>query len=627
MPPVDPLNPAQAALVAKALAASRVESPAHSVRPMATDNPKRIMFGAPGPGGVRGIVVPKHMWDGNPGENIAGMKQINKARAEVYGPEHRDPLNVAKIEAVHREVLRSHFAKPLPAQLADEKVALQRLRDAKHISQKADTLDTSEKLDTVHHEHDGQGRTYEAYAAKGIAGHSLYTSGSGAHARHHIVNTCPGQTAGCSGGVSPEGIVDTSKGTCFAPNAESQYVNASIRRACHEQAKHDPAMTKDWILAHTGSLRSAAARADKQNKRTLFRPNVVDETDRSSRHVIAGLNRQRAEMGKPPIIANSYGKTSELHDPENGYYVTHSNVGPKVKGGAEIAENIHRDGQRVQSTVLAADTHGRDFVNENGNKTPPKNSYLVTDVPRDSPLDAKMRRSIKYAKYWSAGREANKLKPDELAEPPEAHYGFTAAGKRALTTPEFAHYGHVTINGKRYDYQKQHVLHPRYVQVGVNDDGSPHMIPTDSRFKDNEFLPARRYRTRNGKAAGAILMTTPTTSTSKAGHHTSFTHHVDDNHIAWARANHGEYEIDPPAEQEAARGKPYVAPKRVKYAHGGAAQEAAGGHEGGELDLSTPELSNAAQEHLAHRGDGIDEPLQTPANDDPHVLRALKLVV
>jgi hypothetical protein len=560
-----------------------------------TANPKRILFRAPGPGGVKGIVVPRHMWEGT--ARAAGMREINAARAAVYGAEPRDPLNVAQIADVHAGVLKEHFAKPLGAQLADEAVATERLRAAQHISKGAGTLDKSEKLDTVHHEHDDRGRSYVAFASKGVAGHALYTSGYGDHERHHILNTCPGQTTGCSGGVSASGVVDTSKGTCFAPNAESQYVNAAVRRACHEQAKADPAMTRDWILAHTGSLRKVAAQADRKNKRTLFRPNVVDETDRSSRHVIAGLNRQRAAIGLPPIVANSYGKTGELHDPENGYYVTHSNVGPKVKRGAEIAENVSRDSQRVQNTVLAANTHGKDFVNERGHKTPPKNSYLVTDVHRGSPLDARMQAAIGHAKYWSAPR------PVAPGEAPEAHVGVTADGRHVPTTPDLAHYGHVTLNGRRYDYQKQHILHPRLVQVGHNDDGSPHMIPTDSRFKDDDFLPAQRFQTRNGKNAGAILMTTPTTSTSGALHDSQFTHHVSDAHVAHAQAHGGEYEIDPPHEQEAARGRAYVAPQpmafRKRRASGGAVDDVS--EDDPNDSMAFPEQDDRAQAHILHR--------------------------
>ena len=205
-----------------------------------TANPKRILFHAPGPGGVRGIVVPRHMWEGNPKQGVAGMREINAARARVYGAEHRDPLNVAQVADVHHGVLREHFAKPLAEQLAAERDALARLQAARHISAGADTLDTGEKLDTVHHEHDDRGRSYEAFASKGVAGHALYTSGHGEHERHHVLNTCPGQTAGCSGGVSAAGIADTSKGTCFAPNAEAQYVNASVRRAATSRPSTTP---------------------------------------------------------------------------------------------------------------------------------------------------------------------------------------------------------------------------------------------------------------------------------------------------------------------------------------------------------------------------------------------------
>lgn len=563
---------------------------------MAGPKVTRLVFQASGSGGVKGINVPRHMWEGSEKSNITGMKDINAARAKVYGAENRDPLTIGKMGKIHKDTLQDHFQKPVAQQLADEKAALQRLRDAKHIGQKANTLDESEKLDTVRHETDEQGRTHVGFASKGVAGHALYTSGHGKNMKHHVLNTCPGQTTGCGGGVDEKGMVDTTRGTCFAPVAESQYPSASIRRACHAQAKHDPAMTKDWILAHTGSMRDASNSADKKNVRLLFRPNVVDETDVSSRHVIRHLNRQREADGKPPIIANSYGKTNELHDPENGYYVTHSNVGPKVKMGKSIAENISRDKQRVRNTIAAVDAGGKDFTNDDGNKTPPKGSYMVTDVKRGSPLNERMEKAITHAKYWSTGRTQDELSDQEKAEGSEGHFG--PNGKP--TTPDKAHFGHITLNKKRFDYQRQHILHPRLVQVGKNDDGSPHMIPTDSRFKDEEFLPKKRFMTKNGKKAGPILMTTPTTSTSNAGHNTSFTHNVSEKHVEHALENKGEYEIDPPAEQEKAAGKEYIPPQPIKFmASGGSVRPSQDFDEHHQF----PEQSYMAQAHLAHRMD------------------------
>ena len=561
---------------------------------------KRVTIKAEGPGGVKGLVVPRHTLEGNAKSGAVGLHEMNEARAKVYGSEHREPLTLAKIGATHKKTLAEHFAKPLEEQHAAEEAALARLREAKHIGKTANTLDESEKLDTVRHEHDEEGRTHVGYASKGVAGHALYTSGHGKDTKYHVINTCPGQTEGCGGGKDAEGIVDTKKGTCFAPNAESQYPGAATRRAAHEQAKHDPKMTHDWILAHTGSLRNAARLADKNNQRLLFRPNVVDETDVSSRHVIRHLNEQRKAEGKPPIIANSYGKTNELHDPENGYYVTHSNVGPKVKKGQEISENIGRDKARVRNTVLAADNRG-DFTNEQGHKTPPKGSYMVTDVKRGSPMAKSMEGAITHAKYWTTGRHEHELSEEEKAEGPEGHY----SGSGRKTTENKAHYGHRTVNGERFDYQRQHILHPRLVQVGTNKDGTPHMIPTDSRFKDTEFLPKNRYKTKNGKEAGHILMTTPTESTSNLGHQTSFTHHVSDKHIEHALKNNGEYEIDKPEDQIKARGKEYAAPQPIKFhAEGGSIGE--GRHPGlGFEDFHAfPESNYAAQRHLAmRRGD------------------------
>lgn len=581
----------------------------------------RIKIDAEGPNGVKGIVVPRHMWEGSSGVyskgdrkgqafKNEGMRDINVARAKVYGSENRDPLDVGKIGKIHEKTLEEHFSRPLEEQHAAEQEALGRLRKAKHIKNDADTLDKSEKLDTVRHEHDEQGRSHVGFASKGVAGHSLYTSGHGENQKHHVVNTCPGQTEGCGGGTDKNGIVDTSRGTCFAPNAEQQYVNASVRRAAHEQAKHDPAMTKDWILAHTASLRNAARLADKNNQRLLFRPNVVDETDVSSRHVIRHLNQQRKMDDKPPIIANSYGKTNELHDPENGYHVTHSNVGPKVKKGSTISENISRDKARVSNTIMAADNKG-DFKNEQGHKTPPKGSYMVTDVKRGSPMAKNMEEHITHVKYWGRGNEHLRLSEKEREEGPEGHYD--ANGKP--TTPEEAHYGHVTLKNHlgtplRFDYQKQHVLHPRLVNVperkknkktGKMEDVD-HMIPTDSRFMDTKFLPKNRFKTKNGKEAGHILMTTPTESTSNIGHQTSFTHHVGPEHIEHAKKNAGEYEIDKPEDQLKAAGKEYVAPQAVKfYADGGTV---GGRHIGFSDDdfHAFPEQNVVAQRHLAMRG-------------------------
>lgn len=522
------------------------------------ENSKRLVIHAhpDTKGPVKGLVVPKHMWHG--AAKNKGMEARNTDRAKVYGEEHREPLTLGGIESSHKAHLAEHFKKPKHEQIKAEKEAIGRLHAAGHLDSK-DTTDEGEKTDTVKHEHDEQGRTFEAASSKGVAGHALYTSGHGENAKHHVINTCPGQTKGCGGGVDSKGVADTLKGTCFAPRAEAQYPGAAIRRATHEQAKHDPKMTNDWVLAHTHSLRKRAESADKGNKRFLFRPNVVDETDRSSRHVIKHLNAQRATEKKPPIIANSYGKTNELHDPENGYHVTHSNIGPKVKHGFEISENKSRDKQRVRSTITATEGAGKHIVNDEGKQTPPKNSYAVLNIKRGSPIDHDFQKHVTHAKYWSTGREKHELTPEEHAQGPENH--FDGAGKP--TTPDKAHYGHKTVNGRRYDYQKQHVLHPRMVTVGKNEDGSDHSIPTDSRFKDNDFLPKDRFKSPNGKHAGAIVFTTPTTSTSHIQHHSAFTHHVDDKTIEHAKANNGEYEVDKPEHQEAAKGKEYVQPHAV----------------------------------------------------------------
>jgi hypothetical protein len=597
-----------------------------------TENPTRVKFHGIGSGGVRSIVVPRHMWEGKryagegpkAGENVDGMREVNKARAEIYGSEPRPPLNLGQITKIHKAALDEHFAKPLEEQRAAEQQALQRLKAAKHIGHDSDTLDSSEKLDTVNNEHGENGKTFSAKASKGVAGYALYTSGHGDNQQFYILNACPGQTEGCGGGVDENGTVDTSKGTCFAPNAESQYVNASVRRASHAQAKHDPAMTNDWILAHTGSLRKAVEAADRANKNFLFRPNVVDESDRTSRIAIAKLNQQRQQFNKNElsavnekrakkrqkpldelsnVIMNSYGKAGELHDPENGIFSTFSNIGPKVKNGMAIRENINRDQARVGETIRAqtgfSRGQGKDFMNEQGHLTPPKNSYMVTNVKRYSPMDEAMQRAFTHAKYWSAPRAVSHgegmgsdLTPAELQEGPEGHFD----GEGKPTTEDKAHYGHKTIGNLRFDYQRQHIIPPRQIEIKervkvpvLDKDGNPkkvgkktvyksdsngkplmqevtHHIASDSRFLDNNYFPPaqERYRSKNGKIAGGILLTTPTTSTSHVGHHTTFTHHVGEEDIAHAMQNNGEYVVDAPEKQIAAMGKQYAQPQEVK---------------------------------------------------------------
>jgi hypothetical protein len=615
--------------IRQGIASPNAESQPNSVQ-FDEQNPKRLIFsGREGRNRAR-INVPAHMWTGavhNTGALLPGMHTRNAARAKVYGAEKRDPLSLGKVEEVHKSILNQHFALPVEEQIKREKEATARLREAMHLPNTGDTLDKSEKLDTVNHERDAYGRGFVAFGSKGIAGHALYTSGHGPDSEFHIVNTCPGQSSGCGGGKDEHDTYDTTKGACFAPIAESQYPGAAIKRATHIQAKLDPAMTGDWILAHTGALRRVSNNADKKRKITLFRPNVVDESDRSSRHVIAGLNKQRAAQGLPGIIANSYGKTSEIHDPENGYFVTYSNAGPKVRPALtptpgrnqsepeynQISENIKRDASRIRQTANREDNKtGMKMLDANLARLPLKNSYMVTTVKRYSPLDKAMQQHFTHAKYWS------EIKPTDL-DVSEGHYD----GEGNETTPDKAHYGYKVIqgdDGERYvsGYQKQHFLHPRLVKVGKNKDGSDHMVPTDSRFMDENFLPPveQRYKTPSGKVAGAILLTTPTESTSTMRHHTQFNHFVDWPEIEHAQANNGEYEIDAPEKQLAAAGREYVPPRKqieaeqyapqkteMGYATGGAVGDMDDEEDDTDGIFGFPEQNGHAQYHLAHRAE------------------------
>ena len=509
------------------------------------ENDKRIIFKQDGehkPKGVSGLSVPKHMWEGS--KHTTGMKERNQKRAEVYGAEKRDPLSVPEMEDAHKSTLDAHFAKPKHEQIAAEKDAIGRLHRAGHLDSKS-TTDDSEKTDTILHEKDKHGKGYMAAACKGVAGHTVYTSGAGEHAEHKIVNTCPGQTRGCGGGVDAHGVANTSKGTCFAPQAEGQYPAAATRRSYLDQSKHDPKMTHDYILAHTHSIRAGAEKADKKDKNFVIRPNTLNENDRSTKHVVRHLNAQRTAEGKSKITSYQYSKTNELNDPENGVHVTHSNIGPKVINGETVKENVNRDNHRVNNTVTATKQSGEDLRNEQGNKTPAMHSYLVTNIPRGSDTDKEYQKHAKHIKYWDRG---TKLSDESTKDTPkEGHFD----GEGKPTTPDKAHHGFKVLNGRKYEYQKQHILHPRMTEV------NGHKIPSDSRFKDEDHMPTEnRFKSKNGKNAGGVVVTSATTSTSGERSNSSFTHRVDQhklNHIK----DTGEHEIDSPEEQESARGKEY----------------------------------------------------------------------
>jgi len=103
------------------------------------------------------------------------------------------------------------------------------------------------------------------------------------------------------------------------------------------------------------------------------------------------------------------------------------------------------------------------------------------------------------------------------------------------------------------------------------------------------------------------LMTTPTESTSNLGHHTEFTHNVDENHLEHAKRNNGEYEIDNPIQQEMSMGREYIKPEPIQVLKKKPVKLAGGGSVTGDNDLNDddfnafPERNFASQYHLAKR--------------------------
>ncbi len=502
--------------------------------------------------GVTSLNVPKHMWES--GKAHMGMKERNDARAEVYGSDNRAPLSIGEVEKAHKAKLEEHFKLPVKEQIKREKEAVERLKKAKHLPDTGRTTADSEKTDSIKYEKDENGKHYAASACKHVAGHAVYTSGNGDNEQHHILNTCPGQTKGCGGGADSSGGADVRRGACFAHNAETQYPHAAVNRAANTQAMHDPAMTHDWILAHAHSIRNDANKSDKKKLRHVVRPNTLAENDRSTRHVLKHLNKQRKEEGKDSIVSYQYSKANALHDPENEHHVTYSNTGPKVKGGATISENVGRDSARVRQTVTSTDSNGEKIKNDEGKVVPAKHSYVVHNLRRGSDEEKDFAQHVKTARYWDKGTKEKDQTEEEKNLPSEAHYD----GEGKETTPDKAHSGHLKVNGTLYRYHNQHVLHGLHRTVDVNG----HATPSDARFKDDEYLPKDRFKSKHG-VHGAIVATSPTLSTNLDKTATSeFTHDV---HGVADKAKHngGIWDIDHPHDQEAAKGKEYSSAQKV----------------------------------------------------------------
>ncbi len=503
--------------------------------------------------GATSINVPKHMWED--GKSHEGMKTRNKARAEVYGAEHRAPLSIPEVERTHKDTLDEHFKQTKDEQIKREKEAVARLKKAKHLPS-GKTTSESDKLDSIKYEHDEHGKPFNASACKHVAGHAVYTSGHGEHEKHHILNTCPGQTKGCGGGVGEDGRADVRKGACFAHNAETQYAHAAVARATNTQAMHDPAMSKDWVLAHTHSIRKDAEKSDKNGQRHVVRPNTLAENDKSTRHVQKHLNKQRKSEGKDSILSYQYSKGNALHDPENGHHVTYSNTGPKVKGGATIAENAHRDSSRVRQTVTSTDSNGKKIKNDDGKEVPAKHSYIVHNLRRGSEDEAEFAKHVKTGRYWGKGVPEHEQSESEKNLPSEGHYD----GNGKDTTPDKAHHGHMKVNGTLYKYHNQHVLHGLHRTVKVNG----HDTPSDARFMDDHYLPkkADRFKSEHGEH-GALISTSPTLSTNlEKTEKSEFTHDVK-GVAEKAKHNGGIWDIDHPHDQESAKGKNYVPAQSV----------------------------------------------------------------
>ena len=547
-------------------------------------NDKRVdVRGHSNSAGVTGVEVPKHMLEGDDGL-LAFHKRAQHEFSNSDGttPRHT-PMGDKELQRSHKSLAEEHAKLPKHEQIKVEKAATDRL----HRLGLKDVTSESEKTDTMlgmRHPKTGK-PIVSAPAIKNVAGHAVYPVGDD---EHHIINTCRGQTEGCGGKIDASGKINTKTGTCFVPNAESQYKGAARSRAVRTYCSHHPILHKDVFHATVGALRAEADKADKAkigengkvaspakkatdkspaveaNKHSgeigghvAVRPDTTAENDNDkTSHAVALLNKQRSEESakdgktRHEILINRYSKTGQ----EGSAY---SNTGPKVKAGGEIGENKRRDNGRIANTVTAK-SNGQDFVKANGEKEDPRHQYMPHDIRRNSDDEKRLDTHLHTVRYWSNPVAADKLTDHEKTKT-EAHYD--AKGKE--TTEDKAHSGFTTRNGRTYRYTNHHVIPKRYV------DGSP----ADDRLFDSHHMEATYGKREGGlyasggKRHGGIIA--PSTTLSTSNHkmvHGEFTHPMSKQLDKIVKT--GVYDADHPDDQEAARGKEYkepVEPVPVKF--------------------------------------------------------------
>ncbi len=521
------------------------------------ENNKRVdVRGPSNSAGVSGLEVPRHMVEGK-GSLIEFHKNAQNLLKNPDGTFPRyTPMSDKALQKSHKELAEEHSKLPENEQIKKENEASERLKKLGLSSM----LSQSDKTDTMlGMKNPKTGKPIvSAPAIKNVAGHAVFPVGGGKDAdheiEHHIINTCRGQTDGCGGKVDSSGKICTKNGTCFAPNAESQYKGAARKRANLTYASHHPILHKDVFHATVGELRNEANRMDKKGGHVVVRPDTTAENDNDkTSHAVALLNKQRLEKSKkdkkdrPEILVNRYSKTGQ----EGSAY---SNTGPKVKNGGMIGENVRRDAKRINHTVKAS-SNGEDFVKANGEKESPRHQYMVNDLARNSDDEKKVDSHLHTVRYWG-----NPVSPENLSHhektKDEAHYD--ANGNE--TTEDKAHSGFKTVNGRTYRYTNHHVIPKRYPSEGH---------PADDRLFDTHHME-QKYGSRegglfssNGKRHGGVIMTSPTDSTSNHKRlHAEFTHPVSKQINKIVKT--GVYDVDDPHEQEAARGKEYQEPVAIK---------------------------------------------------------------
>lgn len=299
-----------------------------------------------------------------------------------------------------------------------------------------------------------------------------------------IHNSCAGSTEGC-------------RLSCLSKQGLGAQATIMGHRDAYEQkANHNAAAQKDFHTVMHMQLDRAARNAKKQGKHVLVRPDV-NTGNKHNRYAKAisnsfGPNSSRVAAGTHAIVqVHDYSKSSGEHNPSEGIYATHSDLGPLVHNGTG---HVHEENVRRRGTM------------ERDTQVEGKGSYTVFNRPR--PTEEDVAKNSKTNKEYND--TMNRLHTVRRYEP---HPTEPAKGEK----PEYHHkdgYGRVIAkDGKSYRYQDHPVSDKHKLvdgsEVFAGDTDARHLDRSDRKYKTNP------HKTGTQHVVGTVTPAFTTSSTSQ----------------------------------------------------------------------------------------------------------------